>query len=396
MKQIITILFLTFSVTLFSQDLKTFEGNYKEGTAKYNFYKGKENNIILEGKFEYFKAKNQSEIGQHTQNLKVGTWKYHFENDGYKIEFYGNYTNDLKNGIWIFKFLENGISESYSLEFQDDILVGEVNWSGLKGEFDTKGRFIGIWEVKNDNDKYDATFNDNILIMLEKRTLNNILLSVYRPDTYSTDFTKLSFGDNPIIRKEYNLDWNFRLMSGEFNLDKIYDINRVTLDGISETYLEREIFFNAFFESITDKLNDKIFDYTNWTYFKLIELKNNPDFLYLNTQTIKPKKEAIHNNFNLDNLLVDEKPVFKDGNSNFIPFIKDNYFNFDEVSGNAVIEFLIDTQGNINILNVKTTGNFSEKEIRRVLNLSPKWTPAKKEGKPIDVKIVLPINVNRN
>ena len=404
MKRIFTTFFLIFSVTIFSQELKTFEGNYKEGTAKYSFYEGKNDEIILNGKFEYFKSNNQSEIGQYSQNLKAGTWKYNFENEDYKIDFYGNYINDLKNGIWTFNFKENGVSETYSLDFKNDTLIGKINWNGLKGEFDERGRFIGNWEVNYnfDRDKYIAIFKDNILIRLENRGIitSRTYLDVYQANTNSIDFTKLSLSENSIIRKEYDLDWNFRLMSKEFDVDKIYYINNLKIDGVSPAYLKKEQFFQNFYDAITDRINEKISDYTNWTFFKPIELKNNPEFLYSNIQTVIPKQQATQDYFNFDNFidnrLVDEKPLFKEGNNNFIPFIKDNYFNFDEVSGRAIIEFIIDKKGNINVLKVTTTGNFSEREIRRVLSRSPKWKPGKKEGKPVDVKIILPINVMRN
>jgi hypothetical protein len=92
---------------------------------------------------------------------------------------------------------------------------------------------------------------------------------------------------------------------------------------------------------------------------------------------------------------VDEKPIFKNGNDKFIKFITENYSGFDEVSGRVLIEFIIDKNGKLNILTIRTTGSISEKEIRRVLNNSPQWKPGIKKGKTVEVKYSIPINIAR-
>ena len=191
-------------------------------------------------------------------------------------------------------------------------------------------------------------------------------------------------------------------MSGQFEVDKIYGINQVKLDGLDTEYLEKELFFNNFFDEIISKFNAETYDNVGWEFLQRIELKVNPNFLYLNSQKTIPnkiisEKKSADNGLDIffDNKSVDEKPIFKNGNDKFIKFITENYRGFDEVSGKAIIEFIIDKNGKLNISTIRTTGSISETEIRRVLNNSPEWKPGIKEGKIVEVKYSIPINIVR-
>jgi hypothetical protein len=76
------------------------------------------------------------------------------------------------------------------------------------------------------------------------------------------------------------------MMSGEFDVDKIYGINQVKLDGLDTEYLEKELFFNNFFDEIINKFNSETYDNIGWEFLQRIELKVNPYFLYLNPQQL--------------------------------------------------------------------------------------------------------------
>ncbi len=64
----------------------------------------------------------------------------------------------------------------------------------------------------------------------------------------------------------------------------------------------------------------------------------------------------------------------------------------DEISGVVIVEFFIDTLGNLSIYKIKNhTYKEFEEEAIRVLRSAPKWTPAYKNGKRIKAKLTLPV-----
>jgi hypothetical protein len=402
MKKLLILIFFTFSVSVYSQNLKTYNGKLKKGNANYEYYELESKQEIYNGKFNYSIDKKHFEKGTFNDNSKIGFWQYYHKNEYVKIEISGNYKNNLKTGKWLFSLNENDLKKEYFINFINDTIIGEIEFNGLKGKFDEKGKFIDDWKIEDDKTIYKAKFSDNILTNLEYKTKNGTLLAIYNPDLYKFDFQAILDKNNSIVKKEYNLDWNFRMMSGEFDVDKIYGINQVKLDGLDTGYLEKELFFNNFFDEIINKFNSETYDNVGWEFLQRIELKVNPNFLYLNPKKETPKKNIIekktdNNSLDIffDNKTVDEKPIFKNGNDKFIKFITENYSGFDEVSGRVLIEFIIDKNGKLNILTIRTTGSISEKEIRRVLNNSPQWKPGIKKGKTVEVKYSIPINIAR-
>lgn len=402
MKKLLILIFFTFSVSVYSQNLKTYNGKFKNGNANYEYYELESKQEIYNGKFNYSIDKKHFEKGTFNNNSKIGFWQYYHKNEYVKIEISGNYKNNLKTGKWLFSLTENDLKKEYFINFINDTIIGEIEFNGLKGKFDEKGKFIDDWKIEDDKTIYKAKFSDNILTNLEYKTKNGTLLAIYNPDLYKFDFQAILDKNNSIVKKEYNLDWNFRMMSGEFDVDKIYGINQVKLDGLDTEYLEKELFFNNFFDEIINKFNSETYDNVGWEFLQRIELKVNPNFLYLNPKKETSKKNIIekktdNNSLDIffDNKTVDEKPIFKNGNDKFIKFITENYSGFDEVSGRVLIEFIIDKNGKLNILTIRTTGSISEKEIRRVLNNSPQWNPGIKKGKTVEVKYSIPINIAR-
>jgi hypothetical protein len=191
---------------------------------------------------------------------------------------------------------ENDLKKEYFINFINDTIIGEIEFNGLKGKFDEKGKFIDDWKIEDDKTIYKAKFSDNILTNLEYKTKNGTLLAIYNPDLYKFDFQAILDKNNSIVKKEYNLDWNFRMMSGEFDVDKIYGINQVKLDGLDTGYLEKELFFNNFFDEIINKFNSETYDNVGWEFLQRIELKVNPNFLYLNPKKETPKKILLKKN----------------------------------------------------------------------------------------------------
>ena len=402
MKKLPLLIFFTLSVFVYSQNLKTYNGKFKNGNANYEYYELESKQEIFSGKFNYSIDKKHYEKGTFVNNSKTGFWQYFHKNEHVTVEIFGNYKNNLKNDKWLFRLTENDLKKEYSINFKNDTIIGEIEFDGLKGTFNENGEFVDDWKIDDDKTVYKAKFIENILTSLEYKYKNGSLLGIYSPNIYKLDFQAILDKNNSIVKKEYDLDWNFRMMSGEFEVDKIYGINQVKLDGLDTEYIEKELFFNNFFDAIISKFNSETYDNIGWEFLHRIELKVNPNFLYLNSQKIIPnkiisEKKLADNGLDIffDNKSVDEKPIFKNGNDNFIKYITENYRGFDEVSGKAIIEFIIDKKGKLNISTIRATGSISETEIRRVLNNSPEWKPGIKEGKIVEVKYSIPINIVR-
>ena len=65
----------------------------------------------------------------------------------------------------------------------------------------------------------------------------------------------------------------------------------------------------------------------------------------------------------------------------------------DKVEGNVFVEFTITAQGKVE--NAKILRSLSpecDAEVLRVVALMPQWTPARKNGQPVDAHFVMPIS----
>lgn len=62
------------------------------------------------------------------------------------------------------------------------------------------------------------------------------------------------------------------------------------------------------------------------------------------------------------------------------------------IEGKVFIEFIVDTNGDINVTGISGIGGGCDLEAMRVVQSSPKWIPGKNDGAPVKQKMVLPIN----
>ncbi|MGL5113040.1 MAG: energy transducer TonB, partial [Flavobacterium sp.] len=93
---------------------------------------------------------------------------------------------------------------------------------------------------------------------------------------------------------------------------------------------------------------------------------------------------------------VTEKPEFPGGMEKFYQFVGENYKAPKDFRGNGKIYlmFIIEKDGSIsNARTLRDPGFGTGEEALRVIKLSPKWIPAKKEGVPVRVEYSLPITV---
>lgn len=95
---------------------------------------------------------------------------------------------------------------------------------------------------------------------------------------------------------------------------------------------------------------------------------------------------------------VQESPEFPGGQSALLKFLKDNVVypataKDQGIQGKVFVRFTVTKDGTIkNIQILKSPHKSLSEETLRVLKLMPKWTPAKANGKAIDMEYTLPVN----
>ncbi|MBE0390812.1 energy transducer TonB [Flavobacterium sp. PL002] len=98
-----------------------------------------------------------------------------------------------------------------------------------------------------------------------------------------------------------------------------------------------------------------------------------------------------------NNSEVDEKPYFNGGLEKFYRFIAKNFKMPEErgLKGKIIVEFIIEKDGSITSINViQDIGFGCAEETVRLLNISPKWLPGKKNSEIVRTLYKLPIRVS--
>ena len=98
--------------------------------------------------------------------------------------------------------------------------------------------------------------------------------------------------------------------------------------------------------------------------------------------------------------VVEEKPSFMGGDENqFSNWVRSN-FEYPEVAkengiqGRVYVQFVVNNEGRVvDVQIVRSIDASIDKELIRVMGLSPRWTPGKQRGKAVRVKYTLPISL---
>lgn len=94
---------------------------------------------------------------------------------------------------------------------------------------------------------------------------------------------------------------------------------------------------------------------------------------------------------------VDEMPSFPGGLNGLITFLSQNMVypvtaQENGVQGRVIVSFVVETDGSITDVKVARSVDPSlDREAMRVVKAMPKWTPGKKDGKPVRVKYTVPM-----
>src|ERR1022692_2330756 len=211
MKLTATALFLVLTIgTTYGQILKSYSGRYAGGQATYQYYENTDLERIFSGKFSYNDTKDNVNLsgvhipsgteinGTFKENLKNGMWTAKevlssvvpgYGNTKVTMIYSGNYLNGKQTGQWVYKqsLTSNKGVENHNaiLNFNDNVLIGAVDFSGLKGNFDNQGNFIQNWNVKDEGTEYIAEFKNNVFLKLIKRRVSDGQI-LYRYDNQNT------------------------------------------------------------------------------------------------------------------------------------------------------------------------------------------------------------------
>lgn len=94
----------------------------------------------------------------------------------------------------------------------------------------------------------------------------------------------------------------------------------------------------------------------------------------------------------------DERPLFKGGDANMFSMWVNSHLVYPEkakengIQGRVILQFTIKADGRVTDVKVlRGIDKFLDKEAVRVVSSSPKWTPGKSAGKPVDVTMTFPV-----
>lgn len=113
--------------------------------------------------------------------------------------------------------------------------------------------------------------------------------------------------------------------------------------------------------------------------------------IIINEEIVEEKADEIFT-------VVEELPTFMGGgNAEFLRWVGERLTYPSKaadanVQGKVFIQFVIEKDGSITDVTVlKGIGFGADEEAARIVNAAPKWSPAKQRGKPVRIRMILPI-----
>jgi formylglycine-generating enzyme len=225
----IIILFqLTGFENIFSQNIKTYQGPYENGTTTYQYYENENYERIFHGNFKYkaiiiddVKGKlNLTVTGQYKLDKKDGIWSYTLADTYIKSAtevVSGNYNYGMMDGEWTSVTTMNNtkkIIRKTIAQFKNNKLTGELKFDftfnsskdystiSIKGNFNDSSLFNGAWltTYTKENIQYEEIrkYRNGVLYLLMHRRLSDGAILEKRD---STDFVTLFFDRYDPIKK---------------------------------------------------------------------------------------------------------------------------------------------------------------------------------------------------
>ena len=106
-----------------------------------------------------------------------------------------------------------------------------------------------------------------------------------------------------------------------------------------------------------------------------------------------PEEEAVDEIFTI----VENQPEPPGGMQGFLKYVGEE-MEYPKtakrmgIQGRVFVQFIVDQNGNLtDVKAIKGIGGGCDEEAERVIREAPKWTPGKQRGRPVKVKMVLPV-----
>lgn len=249
-KTCLLIFLLTNSFNVKCQTLKSYQGEFNNGTAKYSYYEDKDFNRILQGPFSYignlFNVK-----GEFLADKQTGKWNITATNKVYSnirakvlinTNISGNFKDGNFDGQWLYsnsmrlwndftnKYEADDDKETATANFIENKFVGKISYSqnwpeilNIEGQFNNSGMLEGTWSFDSKSSKGIIKYMNGVayLRLLQDNTTGEKLL--YRD---STAFVK-QFWSN------IDTTTNTAIVNGKvYYPQKVQILNRHSTEGI--------------------------------------------------------------------------------------------------------------------------------------------------------------------
>lgn len=282
------------------QILKTYEGNYNEGSVSYQYYENNNQERIYHGKFVYIVNNSKTE-GQFKNNKKDGLWKfsYTFRNNIYKTteteNFYGMYDSGDLVGEWKYSHIITDINIKQEQKILKTADFVKNKFKKINASRYSKGKLIqDVNYFFNSESLYDSIitkkYTSKTYPMDLKFYFKNGVLSKSFVRNISTGDMIENFDYSELvenIQKNYDADKNQSIVNGmtfrknvyklEFNENK-KDNNKISFTdhyGADEECIVRNLITNKIegknqsfgFGSIVNSKTDEYFNISSELFF---------------------------------------------------------------------------------------------------------------------------------
>ena len=185
------------------------------------------------------------------------------------------------------------------------------------------------------------------------------------------------------------------LKDGNISFSGYYFVNDIKLFFEKGTVIYNSNYTSGVFEEgSTCILQNERFIFKNSRWNPCDENGTLKDLQNANQEATKIEGEVFN--------LVDDGPSYPNGMDAFISFIREQIVypqlaRRSGIEGKVMVQFVILASGKItNAHIVKSVGGGCDEEAIRIVNAMPNWNPGKKDGKPVNVRVTLPIIFNLN
>ncbi len=376
------LLSISTSFCMLGQDIKEYRGKMKmqepviqyvldaSGTGYYQYYLSEEGKRVKHGKYEFTSEGNTAiVVGQFKDGKKTGLWTIKY---GLAIE---SITQDFSYGFNI------------SLNYSDDYLNGKCRYEVFWGGSSFKANEFNVGRVGyGDHWIVQCSFKDNHLD-------GKILFSwPARKDlTLTGQFDEKGLADGVWEYTDVPVSQYFAYKHGI--RDNAYQYEDSTGEE-EKLELKKAKAVEGFF----DNNNLSIGGYLQYA---------EPCFIYSEKRSWQSSSAAkasvdeagrIVDEEVLAFQLVREKPKFNGEDANaFQNWVKKSIqypidAKNDGIQGRVTVEFVIHSDGSVSDAKVlRGVSSSLDKEAIRVVSRSPKWTPGYQDGRPVAVKMTVPV-----